>query len=77
MADYVWNPLETAPTHGRFFVKGGEYNTAYSQIDGFSHTGPTLIHYRTQVNPDVDPPYRVEGEAGLGILNPTHWAPAT
>jgi len=70
-----WKPISSNPAQGRFFVKGGRYNTAYSQIHGFLHDAQTLIEYHVQINPDVDPPYLVvdKDEPGLGISNPTHW----
>lgn len=69
-----WKTIESAPKTGNYVVKGGHYDTAYSQMHGFSHEKETNVTYSPQSNPDVDPPYRVtEGEPGLYISDPTHW----
>jgi hypothetical protein len=65
--------ISTAPETGTYVVLGGHYNTAYGHIDGFSHDSETVVAFVVQSNPDVDPPYRVVDEPGLGIEGPTHW----
>jgi len=70
-----WKDISTAPREGFFMVKGGHYDTAYSQMHGISHENETRVAYQVQSNPDVDPPFRVPNEPGLGIKEPTHWRP--
>lgn len=68
-----WQPIETAPKEGKYKVRGGRYISAYSQSHGMPHYEDHVIVYREQINPDRDPPFRLDGDLSCGIEGPTHW----
>ena len=77
-----WQTIESAPRDGtEIFVKGGTWNTAYSQMHGFDvGEYPQKVRYKKKINEDIDPPWTFipdDGDysEGLDIKNPTHWMP--
>lgn len=68
-----WQPIESAPKTGKYRVRGGMYDSAYSQDHGMAHDEDHEIVYIPQLNPNCDPPYRLAHDVSCGIKNPTRW----
>lgn len=69
-----WQSLGFLSGHVAFKVKGGYFDSAYSQIHGMKND-ESIVVYKEQANPDVDPPYRLADDLSVGIKNPTHFMP--
>jgi hypothetical protein len=66
----TWQPIETAPTEGRFLVFGGMIETELGMPE--PSPGPVLV--------EMFPYSKQFGAAdvcyyGVWVNNPTHWAP--